>query len=623
MAAMQKFSAIRVLMLGEEHFSGFHLWSNIGLGSDLIYRLAVWEPARALIQDNVIDVVLLDYSWLASSTLPSYVDFFHYAAGLPIIVLFKKDEDVAREQLIAIGAQSVWCVDELESLDLSSLLKSALVRHDRIKMLEDEHKKVAGLLSEIRSGSVQEIKSDMTPSGVLKVLDAKLVEENARLLLKVQAQNRQLKHIAQHDNLTGLGSRLEFEKMLNMTLSRAQRQNLQFAVMLLDLDKFKQVNDTYGHQCGDILLQSVAVRLRCCIRQEDFLARLGGDEFAVIATDLKKPQDAATIAQKIIEALTATPMVLDGVEVNVTVSLGIACYPYAGETPDDLMRHADLAMYRVKEAGRNHFQYFTQDINREHLKRVRIERALETAISNNEFTLCYQPIITLPENKAVGVEALLRWHHPKFGNVSPDEFIPIAEDNSMIAPIGAWVINEALTQLKAWRVDKAFPSTFKMAINLSPKQLLEGGLHDYISKPMRATGLDPESIEFEVTETAVMVQGSDVEKMLHALSAEGFSFSLDDFGTGYSSLAHLKHLPVSTVKIDRSFVADLPENKSSAMIVKSMIAMAKNLGLHVLAEGVETQAQADFLMAEGCFQMQGFYFSKPLSCDALLEFLKK
>lgn len=425
-------------------------------------------------------------------------------------------------------------------------------------------------------------------------------------------------HLAHYDALTDLPNRTLFSDRLGQALIQAQRNHGRAAVMFLDLDRFKVINDTLGHSIGDLLLQEVAARLTGCVREGDTVSRLGGDEFVVLLPELRDAEDAYVVAQKLLAA-AALPFELHGHELHISASIGISFYPDDGASAEMLMKNADVAMYRAKEMGRNNYQFYHADMNARSFERLTMETSMRRALEREQFELYYQPRYEMPEGRIVGVEALIRWHHPDLGLVLPAQFIPLAEETGLILPIGEWVLRAAATQGKAWQ-QAGLPPLF-MAANVSARQFRQTDFAGKVGQILQDTGFDPCWLELELTETTLMKHSEESVESLSKLKAMGIRIAIDDFGTGYSSLGYLKRLPVDILKIDRSFVSDVTVSLDDAAIVEAIIAMARSLGLHVVAEGVETAEQAKFLKAHKCEEMQGYYFSKPLPVDQLLLIL--
>jgi diguanylate cyclase (GGDEF)-like protein len=390
--------------------------------------------------------------------------------------------------------------------------------------------------------------------------------------------------------------------------------------MLIDLDRFKFVNDSMGHRAGDVLLMTIAARLRSALPDMDTVARLSGDEFVLILTEHDDEKLAPEIVQRLMEAV-AQPVMLGSKEFFVTCSIGIAVYPTDGAGPDSLVEHADIAMYRAKKLGRNNFQFYTPAMNEEALERVRIESALRSALERNEFVLHYQPQVNLVTGKIVGMEALIRWQHPELGVVAPSRFISVAEETGLIVPIGAWVMRTACQQNKLWH--DAGLGELRVAVNLSARQFGAPHLLADVTEVLAQTGLAADFLEIELTESLFMSDITLAVEVLHGLKSLGVKLSIDDFGTGYSSLSYLSRFPIDVLKIDRSFVSDIARDASDAAIVASIISLAHNLKLSVIAEGVETAEQLDYLFRHGCDEMQGYYFSRPLAAPEFEQLLRQ
>lgn len=433
-----------------------------------------------------------------------------------------------------------------------------------------------------------------------------------------QAQE-QLFHQAHHDSLTGLPNRMFFVDHLKQARALARRGKNQVALLFLDLDRFKIINDTLGHSVGDKLLQTTAQRLNECIRESDTVARLGGDEFAIILGNLKHPEDAVVVARKILKTL-AQPMMIERRELFVTTSIGIVVWPTDGEDPDVLLKKADLAMYSAKAQGRNNFQFYSPSMDKDAQRRLVLENSMRRAIERREFRLFYQPKVQLESGGITCLEALLRWEHPELGMVSPVEFISLAEETGLILPIGDWALREACLQNARWIKEGLTPT--RVAVNLSGYQLQQKDLVEKVARTLEETGLPPEYLELEVTETVIMQNPDFAVGLLRELKDLGIQLSIDDFGTGYSSLAHLKRFAVNTLKIDKSFIQNILMDKSDAAIATAIISMGRNLNLGVVAEGVETLGQRDFLRSHNCDQVQGFFYSQPLPADQIGDILR-
>ncbi len=433
-----------------------------------------------------------------------------------------------------------------------------------------------------------------------------------------QAETR-LAYMANYDSVTGLPNRHLLRERLDRAIKHEARSHRHLAVMFLDLDNFKSINDTLGHDVGDRVLQVVANRLLACLRESDTVARIGGDEFTVLVEDMTTMESIAALAQQIIDSLSL-PFPLDGREMFCTVSVGIAIYPDDSESLDGLMKSADSAMYRAKEQGRNTYRFFTEDMHRRAYERLLLENRLRGALKRGEFQLHYQPQIDVASGATVGIEALLRWNDEERGLVQPLEFIGVLEDTGMIVEVGHWVLEEACAFNQSLREIGLPP--IRVAVNISPRQFRQKGLVESIRQILSNTGLGAEYLDLEITES-VLVDAVDAPDVLERLSGMGVRLSIDDFGTGYSSLSYLKRFPIDTLKIDRSFVRDIMTDSDDAAITVAIIALSRSLRLKVLAEGVETAEQLASLRHHGCDEIQGFLYARPMSGDALVAWLRQ
>jgi diguanylate cyclase (GGDEF)-like protein len=435
---------------------------------------------------------------------------------------------------------------------------------------------------------------------------------------KAQADQR-IEYLATHDGLTGLPNREMFNQLLHFAIEAGRRHRREFAVLFIDLDRFKTINDSLGHEAGDTLLVEVGRRLRASLRASDVVARLGGDEFVVILEDAAERADVETATRELLSALRQ-PIRLSGHECHTTASIGIAMYPSDGSDVQTLTKNADMAMYVAKEDGKNSFRFFTQEVESHSIERLMLESAMRHALERREFALHYQPKIDAATGGMTGVEALLRWTHPDLGLLPPQQFIPLAEETGLIVPIGRWVLREACAQNMAWQHSGLWPIT--MAVNLSPRQFSDENLLQDIDDALAASGMPPDLLQLEVTESMVMRNVPRAVKVLDAIKGRGIRLAIDDFGTGYSSMSLMKQFPIDTIKIDRSFVRDLAEDAGDQAIAQAIISMGKALGLTVIAEGVETIEQEGFLRDHACDEMQGYLFSKPVPPEKLADLLR-
>ncbi len=428
-----------------------------------------------------------------------------------------------------------------------------------------------------------------------------------------------IQYLATHDGLTGLPNRVMFQQLLGLSIETARRYGRKLAVLFIDLDRFKVINDTLGHEAGDVLLREIGARLRECLRASDVVARLGGDEFVVLLQEINDPAQAASVARNILNVVMK-PVVILGQECRVTASVGVCLHPDDGQDDQSIMKNADMAMYLAKEEGKNNFQFFTSRMKPHSIERLSLETNLRRALELEEFSLHYQAKVNFRTGAITGVEALLRWHNPELGSVSPARFIPLAEETGLIVPIGKWVLKTACAQSVAWQKQGLPPVC--MSVNLSMRQLNDEGLVREIESVLNETGLDPSLLELEVTESSIMHNAERAVRVLTSIKDLGVRLGIDDFGTGYSSLAHLKRFPIDTLKVDRSFIREVPNDAEDRAIAEAIIAMGKTLSLTVVAEGVETPEQQAFLSERLCDEMQGYYFSTPVAAQDFAELLR-
>ncbi len=452
--------------------------------------------------------------------------------------------------------------------------------------------------------------------GRISKLRASLLENNAELTKALST----IQILANHDTLTGLPNRAMFNNNLQGAIARAARSNSMLALFFIDLDHFKQINDNLGHPFGDIVLREAVQRFSGLVRDGDTLARFGGDEFVLLVENLKDPGDVHPIAQKLLSVLEPRAM-LQGNEVNLSSSIGVCVYPNDGKDAASLVANADIAMYEAKSTGRKQYSVFSAGMSAHAAEKYQLENALRRALENREFRIHYQPKIDIASNRISGVEALLRWEHPELGLIYPDRFIPLAEETGLIIAIGKWTLTEVCMRAQAW--EKLGIPPMIMSVNLAGSQLMHPEFVSECKAALKATGRKPELFELEITESMVMQNPDRATRLMDELRAIGIRLAIDDFGTGYSSLAYLKQFPVHTLKVDQSFVRDLPHNRDDVAITRAVIAMAHSLKMNVIAEGVERKEQLTLLTAEGCDEFQGYYCARALPEDELLAFIKQ
>ncbi len=428
-----------------------------------------------------------------------------------------------------------------------------------------------------------------------------------------------LHHLAHHDPLTGLPNRLLFMDRLQQAMFEANRHGHPVGLAFLDLDRFKTINDSLGHVIGDMLLKQVAERLAQCVREGDTVARPSGDEFTLILSDVGHAGGAGRVAQRILDSFLA-PFSVSGHELFTSASMGVTLYPFDEGTVEGLLRNADIAMYRAKERGRNTYEFYSADMTSKAHARLALENALRSAVDREEFLLHYQPVVDLSTGQMTGIEALMRWQHPERGLVSPAEFIPVAEETGLIVRMGDWALRAGCKQWRKWCAENG--QRLRLAVNVSPRQFHHGSLLKIVKQVLEETGFDPHWLDLEITETLLMQHAESTLVAMRELGTLGVHFSIDDFGTGYSSLSYLKHLPIGSVKIDRSFVRDIPDDGNDSAIVTAIISMAHDLGLKVIAEGVETEEQLNFLRDRKCDALQGYCFSPPVRSEELVQLLQ-
>ncbi len=488
--------------------------------------------------------------------------------------------------------------------EVRAILGEIATINEELTPLENEFVDALGDASRATYHLLQALLLAATPILLLigTILSLRILRQRKRL------QDR-INQFAYFDELTGLPNRNTLNRHFDQAIAVHRRDRRAFAVLFLDLDRFKVVNDSLGHAVGDVLLRQVADRLRRHLREGDTVARLGGDEFVFLIGSFDSPDALAHLAQRLVDQISE-PYRLEDKDYHVTVSIGISMFPDDGEDPVSLMQTADAAMYRAKELGRSNFQFYAPSMNAHTRERLELESDLSQALLRDELVLYYQPKINLKTGAITGAEALLRWRHPRRGLVAPMDFIPLAEETGLIRPIGEWVLATAMAQCRAWQIDGL--GKLSVAVNLSARQIADPSLLLKITEVLRASDLDPSDLEIEITESIVMTHGERAVDVLQKLKDLGVRIAIDDFGTGYSSLSYLKHFPIDTIKIDRSFLCDVPGDNGSKKIISAIIALAHSLKLKVVAEGVETKNQLKFLRTQHCDEVQGFLFFRPM-----------
>lgn len=450
--------------------------------------------------------------------------------------------------------------------------------------------------------------------------DGRTILRAVRYAIERKKSEVELNYLARYDSLTGIPNRQYLRDQLDRATQRAHRRGKKVGLVFLDLDRFKAVNDTCGHQLGDALLRAVVQRLLDNVRAGDLLARLGGDEFAVVVEDVRGPLELESVAAKLVDAFNE-PFRVEDRQFFITASLGLTVFPYDNKDPAALLNNADIAMYQAKESGRNNFKFFTRSMHDEILRYHATEADLKTALTDNQFELVYQPQVRLADRGVEAVEALLRWQHPERGYVTPDEFISVAEESGYIIPIGLWVLEEVCRQIKEW--ERAGLSSPRMAVNIAAMHFQQPGFAAEVERVLERYAVDPGLIELELTEHSLMQDTDSVRNCLRELKATGVKLAIDDFGTGYSCLNYLRQFPIDVLKIDKSFVADLGANAHGRALCEVILSIAQRLSLATVAEGIEEQRQLEFLTAHGCEYGQGFYISRPVGPEHVRELVAR
>ena len=545
----------KLLLVEDDHNEALMITTMLQEGLQnqftLEQRFSVSE-ALELVRRESFQAIILDLHLPEGQSFDSIPQFIQYCPGAPILILSGVEDEEQAINAVKSGAQDYLIKGQTSSSTLCRAIRYAMERH---------------------------------------------------------RATQRITQLAHYDHLTGLANRGLFYERLNCAVARCNRNDMAMALMFLDLDHFKEINDTFGHECGDSLLKTVATRLKKCIREIDTGVRLGGDEFAVLLEQIISVEDVALVAERILQLL-AQPIIVNHHQLQITGSLGITIYPWDSANPQELLSHADAAMYRAKAQGGHNYQFYTAGMKTAGLDGSTLEVELSRALAKKEFLLHYQPQMNLRTKEVIGMEALLRWHHPYQGLIGPNHFIPQAEENGMIIPIGEWVLRAASKQAKYWE-KQGFP-TPHVAVNLSARQIHQGDLPTLIQDILHGSHLEPEHLKLELTETFLIHETEETLHTLRELRAMGVHLYIDDFGAGYASLRYLKSFPVDGIKLDQSLIQQLPHNTNDAAIVEALISLGKALGLEVIAEGVETQEQVDFLEEHGCDAMQGYWLAPPL-----------
>jgi diguanylate cyclase (GGDEF)-like protein len=493
-----------------------------------------------------------------------------------------------------------------------------------VEAVMEVYSDVTGLVSKMERTQSRIIIGVVGALSALYLLMLWMAGRADRILRKQEAQRvaneERIRYQAYHDLLTGLPNRTSFAEHLEEAMRRSKRFGWSVALMFLDVDRFKRVNDSLGHEAGDELLRIIASRLKTCIRETDILFRMGGDEFTVLLENIRTPEEVAAVAARMISAV-AQPAEIAHHELTPTASIGIAIYPRDDQRGERLVKAADAAMYRAKDVGRNRYAFFTQEMTERVESQLRLEADLERALKNGEFVLHYQPRVSTATRCVVSIEALLRWNKPQAGLVAPGGFVPLLEESGLIVPVGAWVLRTACRQAKVWQ-ETGLPA-MRISVNISSRQFRSEALVETIRDALESSGLAPEYLELELTESLLVESAENAVTIMQRLKALGVTLSIDDFGTGYSSLNYLKRFPIDCLKIDSSFVHDLHTSAKDAAIVEAISALAKSLGIGLVAEGVEEVRQADFLRARYCTELQGFLFSHPLAADEIVDAVRR
>lgn len=595
---------IKILLIEDNPADARLIEEMLAEAKGLLYDLKWVDNLTAgikYLEAGEIDVVLLDLGLPESCGMETLQRLHAQVPSVPTLVVFSglSDESIAI-QAVQAGAQDYLVKGQVDSALLARSIRYAIERSQAKEALQQAH-------AELERRVVERTAELANTVNAL----------NAEILERKQAEER-IRYMAHYDALTGLPNRILLQDRVRQALAYAHRNRTQVALLFIDLDYFKHINDSLGHPIGDRLLQMVANRFQEYLRQGDSVARLGGDEFVLCLPLLTGSNDAALVAQKALDVLDI-PFIVEGHELHVSASIGISLYPQDGTNVENLMRAADTAMYHAKEKGRNNYQFFTPALNKAAQQRLVVANQLRNALARNEFAVYYQPQIDMASGTIFSAEALLRWQKPGQAAVSCGPYISIAEETGLVLPIGEWVLRQACRQLKQWR-NAGYP-TLRMAVNLSPRQFYQPNFLNKIQQILDEAELPASALNLEITESLLLQRSEDNVAALNQLSSMGMQLSVDDFGTGYSSLAYLQRFPVHAIKIDQSFVRGIGRDSNHTALVAAIIAMANSLELKVLAEGVETSQQRTFLMAHGCPAAQGFYYSEAVPAEEFIKIL--
>ena len=563
---------IKILLVEDDLFYEDYLSEIFAEETEISYELnhvvRIKDCVEHLEQDN-FDVILIDLNLPDCTGLDTIYEIESQASNTPIIVLTEQDDNELASQALQSGAQDYLVKGQIDRSTLERSIRYAIERN--------------------------------------------------RLLEQLEESKRLQRHLAYHDALTILPNRHLLHDRLQQALAQSKRSGKLAALLFLDLDGFKRINDTLGHGIGDLLLKSVAKRLKTTVRQVDTVARLGGDEFTIVLLEINHAQDAKDVAQKILKVISQ-PYKIEEHELFVTASVGISIYPDDGSDIESLIRKADIAMYRAKGQGKNNYQVYNLSMDAKFFERLTLENSLRKAVENEELVAYYQPQVDLRTGEITGVEALVRWQHQKFGLVPPDKFIPLAEETGVILEIDEWMMKTACRQIKNW--EREGIANIRVAVNLSTRQFRQKNLSEKVAQILKDSAVQPEKLCLEITENEVMQNIETTVEILQALKKMGVFLSLDDFGTGYSSLSYLKRFPIDVLKIDRTFVNGIPSDRDDTAISTAIVVLAHSMELQVIAEGVEEPEQIAFLQSLQCDEIQGFYFSRPLNAETVTDLLK-